>query len=143
MAYEIIDDLSRADIAFRVRGGSLGELFSAGGRALASIMLQNSGEIRPEISVSFECTASDLELLYFDFLSELIFHKDAERLILLPARVDIEEIAGEYRLACGARGEKIDRTRHHFIVDIKAITLHHLSVLKENDTWTATVVVDV
>jgi SHS2 domain-containing protein len=143
MAYEIIDDLSRADIAFRVRGGSLGELFSEGAKALVSIMLHDPGVIRPNRTIKIQCRAGDLELLYFDFLSELVFYKDSELLLLLPERIDIAESEDGYRLACEARGEKIDHGRHRFIVDIKAITLHHLSVLKENDTWTATVVVDV
>jgi SHS2 domain-containing protein len=143
MDYEIIDDLSRADVAFRVRGGSLEELFSEGARALVSIMLHNPGVLRPNRTISFECRAADLEILYFDFLSEFIFYKDSELLMLLPETIDIAESADGYRLACAARGEKIDHDRHRFNVDIKAITLHHLSVVRENGAWSATAVVDV
>src|SRR4030067_1911257 len=108
MGHEIIDELSRADIAFRVRGRDLEDLFRAGAQALISIMLHDPGDIRPSISIAFECRAPDPELLYFNFFEEFIFYKDSERLLLLPERIDIAGSAEGYRLACAAKGEKID-----------------------------------
>jgi SHS2 domain-containing protein len=143
MAYEIIDDMTRADVAFRVRGNDLAELFIAGGRALASIMLQNLEEIRPTISINFDCQAADLELLYYDYLQEFIFYKDSQRLLLLPEKIEFNEHTDSRLLTCQARGEKIDRTRHLFSVDIKAVTMHGLKVVKEKNAWTAMAVVDV
>jgi SHS2 domain-containing protein len=143
MTFEILDGISRADIAFRVRGKNPDELFSAGARALISIMLQNSEAVHPVKSVTFSCEATDLEMLYFDFLSEFIFHKDSSHLILLPERVHIEQSGNRYICTCSARGEKVDRKRHMVAVDIKAITMHRLRVERQYDEWTATVVVDV
>jgi SHS2 domain-containing protein len=143
MSYEIIDSISRADIAYRVRGKDPGELFATGAAALVSIMLKNPEAIRPSSVVTFNCKSSGLDLLYFDFLSEFIYYKDSKKLILLPESVHIKQTNDTYYLACRANGEIIDRTRHIFNVDIKAVTMHNLIVEKSNNEWTATVVVDV
>lgn len=143
MAFEIIESISRADVAFRVRGKDLSELFIAGGKALVSIMLQNAEDIRPAMAVGFDCEAADLELLFYDFLQEFIYYKDSEKLLLIPESIEFIESADRCRLTCRAKGEKIDRTRHLFIVDIKAVTMHNLNVVKDNDAWSATAVVDV
>ncbi len=143
MAYEILDDITSADVAFRVRGNDLSELFIAGGRALVSIMLQNIEELRPTASIKFDCSAPDLELLYYDFLQEFIYYKDAKRLLLLPDKVELTENTNSLSLACYAKGEKVDLTRHFFSVDIKAVTMHGLKITREKEYWTAVAVVDV
>jgi SHS2 domain-containing protein len=143
MSFEIIDTISRADIAFRVRGKDPEKLFAAGASALASIMLQNPEAIVPSKYIAFNCESPDLDLLYFDFLSEFIFYKDSKKLLLRPERVDIKQSNNGYYLTCRAKGDMIDRNRHNFNVDIKAVTMHHLKVEQKNDEWTATVVLDV
>lgn len=143
MAFEILDGISRADIAFRVRGKGPEELFSAGARALVSIMLHNAESVRPLESIDFSCEAPELDILYFDFLSEFIFLKDSSKMILLPERVRVERSGNGYTCSCTATGERLDRTRHTFAVDIKAITMHRLVIEQNSDGWSATVVVDV
>jgi SHS2 domain-containing protein len=143
MSYEIIDTISRADIAFRVRAKDPEKLFAAGASALLSIMLQNPEAILPSKHITFNCESPELDLLYFDFLTELIFYKDSKKILLLPERVDIKQSNNRYYLACRAKGDAIDRNRHNFNVDIKAVTMHHLKVEQKNDEWTATAVLDV
>jgi SHS2 domain-containing protein len=143
MSFEILEDLSLADTAFRVRGKSREELFLEGGQALYAIMLQYPGELKPDIPVSFHCEAADIEFLLFDFLQEFIYFKDSKNLILVPQSVRILDKPGGVNLTCNALGEEIDRLRHSFIIDIKAITMHHFSVVAMEGAWTATVVVDV
>jgi SHS2 domain-containing protein len=143
MAFEILNGITSADIAFRVSGKDLAELFHAGARALTSIMLQNPETIESKTSVTFDCAAENLDMLYFDFLNEFIYYKDSKKLILLPEKIQVIESAGGYSMTCQAKGEKIDRTRHLFNVDIKAITTHNLRVVKKKNRWFATVVVDV
>ncbi|HNW27444.1 MAG TPA: archease [Spirochaetota bacterium] len=143
MVFEILEGISRADIAFRVRGRDPVELFTAGAEALLSIMLKNPETVLKKSSVSFTCEAADLEMLYFDFLSEFIFHKDSDKLLLLPEQLAITRSNGTYRLSCAASGEAIDRSRHLFTVDIKAATMHNLSVTRDDTGFSATIVVDV
>jgi SHS2 domain-containing protein len=143
MAFEILDGISRADIAFRVRGRHLVELFTTGAEALIAIMVKNPGAVLKNNIVTFTCEAADLELLYFDFLSEFIYYKDSDKLLLLPERLEINQSDDRYQLSCTASGETIDRSRHLFSVDIKAITMHNLSVKRDDSGFSATIVVDV
>lgn len=143
MEYEIIEDISRADIAFRVRGKTVEELFSAGARSLFAIMIQDKETIRPSVNVSFSCESREIDLLYFEFLSELVYYKDSEKLLLLPDRIAITSSPEGYRLDCELRGDRIDRNRHVFTIDIKAVTLHNLLVEKDDGGWSAIAVLDV
>ncbi len=143
MEYEILEGISRADIAFRVRGQSVEELFSKGARSLLGIMLQDIDTVRPSIDIFFTCESREIDLLYFDFLSELIYYKDSEKLILLPERISVTSSSEGYRIACEMRGDRIDRNRHVFTIDIKAVTLHNLIVKQQDEGWSATVVIDV
>ncbi len=143
MTYELIEGISRADIAFRVRGIDYSGLFTAGAEALISIMLKNPATVLKTQTVQFACDAPDLDILYFDFLSEFIYYKDAEKLILLPESLEIVQSDSGYSLSCIARGEPIDRSKHIFTVDIKAVTMHHLSVIGDESGYSATIVVDV
>lgn len=143
MSYEIIETISRADIAFRVRGKDPEKLFAAGATALISIMLQNPDAILPSKHITFNCESPDMDLLYFDFLSEFIFYKDSKKLLLLPERVEIKQSNNGYYLLCSAKGDTIDRNRHTFNVDIKAVTMHNLNVEHHTGGWTATAVLDV
>lgn len=143
MDYEILDNISRADIAFRVRGIDPGNLFINGARALIAIMLEHPEAVRPSEAVTFSVTAPALDLLYYDFLTEFLFYKDSRKLVLLPDLVEILGSEGAYTLSCTACGEKIDRSRHVFRTDIKAITMHSLDVSMTDHDWQATVVVDV
>jgi len=143
MAFEILEGVSRADIAFRVRGRDPVELFTAGAGALLAIMIRNPETVLKKTAVVFTCEAADLDMLYFDFLSEFIFHKDADKLLLLPEQLEINGSDGTYRLSCTASGEAIDRSRHLLAVDIKAATMHNLSVTRDGSGFSATIVVDV
>ncbi|HQL83131.1 MAG TPA: archease, partial [Spirochaetota bacterium] len=89
------------------------------------------------------CESREIDLLYFDFLSELIYYKDSEKLILLPERISVTSSSEGYRIACEMRGDRIDRNRHVFTIDIKAVTLHNLIVKQQDEGWSATVVIDV
>lgn len=141
--FEIIDDITRADIAFRAYGDSITELFASAALAMVSIMLVNPDGIVFSTKRGIALDNRDRELLLFEFLNEFIFLKDSESLLLKPASVEIEEVNGGYRLKCDARGEHIDRGRHVFNVDIKAVTMHGLRIACDGDRWCATVVLDV
>jgi SHS2 domain-containing protein len=55
----------------------------------------------------------------------------------------IEEQEGIFRLEATVSGEQIDAGRHHLLVDVKAVTLHHFQVAFVDNLWKAVVVLDV
>ena len=82
-------------------------------------------------------------MLLFDLLQELIFVKDAERLLLRIREIQIAEKEENYFVKAIAEGELLDAERHHQRADVKAVTLHDFSVERTNDGWKARVLLDI
>jgi SHS2 domain-containing protein len=141
--FEILEGITSADIALRIYGVSADDLFRNAGRALVAVMLENPDAVALRDAKTITLENSSLDLLLFNFLDELLFFKDSESLLMAVISVTIDERNGSYFLRSEAAGERIDRTRHRFSVDVKAVTMHRLAVEKKKDGWTATVVLDV
>ena len=90
-----------------------------------------------------QATAEELDMLLFKLLQELIFYKDAERLLLRVRMVHIEAQPGQFSLRAEAYGEEIDPEKHDLIVDIKAVTLHRFKVEQTPRGWEAIVILDI
>lgn len=140
--YEIVDDITHADIAFRAYGDTLNELFISAALAMLSVMLEHPDSVRPAVSRTIILEHAERDLLLYHFLQELIFYKDAEFLLLKPASVVIVE-GTSCQLHGTLAGERINRERHAFSTDIKAVTMHRLSVERIGRKWQALVVLDV
>lgn len=143
MPYEFRGDIAHADVAFDAWGESLDELFAAAASATLQVMVEDPARVMPVETVTLEMEQTDLEMLLFDFLNELVFYKDARRLLLAPSAVKIVETEGNCRLEAAMVGEEIAPGRHRLITDVKAVTMHRFSVRREGTRWHATVVLDV
>ena len=143
MDYELIEDITFADVAVRVKGDTPEEVFIKGGNALLSEMVENYGDISPVIKRNGEIQGETLELLYFEFLNEILFFKDAEGLLLLPEKIRVTGGPGEYRCCFTLAGEKIERERHRFRVDVKGVIMHGLKIYSKDGIFIAESVFDV
>jgi SHS2 domain-containing protein len=83
------------------------------------------------------------DLLLFNFLQEVIFYKDGERLLLRPESVRIEEQGGLFSATAELVGEELDMNRHDLVVDVKAVTLHKFQVAETERGWEAFVILDI
>jgi len=128
MDYEILDNITSADIAVAVTGENLNELFMKGGMALVSEMTDDPGKIIEKEIRSGTLRHEELDLLFFGFLNEILFYKDAEGVILKPINVEIESSGGEYTCTYIFAGELINESLCGFRVDIKGVSLHHLKI---------------
>ncbi len=143
MPHHYLEEIGTADIAFEATGRDLPELFSAAADATMNVMIDNLDAIEPRETRHIELSSDGIEMSLFDFLQELIYFKDAERLLLRVRDVRIEERDEKYFLKAEAAGEPLDATRHHQRADVKAVTLHDFSVEKENGGWKARVLLDI
>ncbi len=143
MNYELIENITSADIAVRVKAPSQSLLFKYGAEALMSEMIEDISSINLIVSKEGEFEGTELSLLYFEFLNEFLFFKDAENLLLIPCSVEIISSEDLYKCNYILKGEKINRDIHKFRVDIKAVTLHALKIYKENEIYIAESVFDV
>ncbi len=85
----------------------------------------------------------DLDLLLYNFLNELVFFKDARRLLLRVTEVTITKTEAGYKLRASAYGDVIDPSRHPLSADVKAVTLHRFKLEETPDGWRSTVVLDI
>jgi SHS2 domain-containing protein len=136
------EDIAIADTAFTVRGKSIEELFKNAAIALISVMADIS-RIKPKIKKTFSKNASQLDLLLFDFLNEILFYKDTENLLFSQFSVAISKKGTVYHLKATLKGEGADSKKHSITIDIKAITMHMFKLEKTKGGYEARVVVDI
>jgi SHS2 domain-containing protein len=143
MPYHYLEEIGTADIAFEATGRDLAQLFTEAADATMNVMIDNLDAIEPRETRQIELSNDELDMLLFDFLQELIYFKDAERLLLRGREVRIDEKDKRYFLTAKAAGEPLDATRHHQRADVKAVTLHGFCVEREDGGWKATVLLDI
>jgi SHS2 domain-containing protein len=143
MPYEFLEDLATADIAFQAWGRDLEETFISAGDATMNVMVEELNAIQPRERREFRLENEELDLLLFNLLQELIYYKDAEKLMLRVNQARVQAEARPYVLEAIAWGETLDPERHHPRVDVKAVTLHHFRLEKTERGWEALVILDI
>ena len=143
MPYRYLDDIATADVAFEAWGGTLEELFVAAADATMNVMVADLATVAERLARTIRVEDTEVDMLLFQLLQELIFLKDAERLLLRVKAIEIRRIDGLYTLEAVARGEELDPARHDLVVDVKAVTLHRYRVNKTPGGWEAAVILDI
>ena len=143
MPYTYLEEIGTADIAFEATGRDLPELFRDAADATTNVMIDNIEAIQPRETRRIELSNAMIDMLLFDFLQELIFLKDAERLLLRIREVQINKRDENYFLKATVEGETLDAERHHQRADVKAVTLHNFSVEPVDSGWKARVLLDI
>jgi SHS2 domain-containing protein len=129
-----------ADLGLRIRAASPEALFAEAGVALFELVVENHASIQPTQAHTIELTNPQLDLLFFDWLNELLYLYDARHLLL--SRFDVE-IQGD-ALKGTVYGEPRDESKHQLDHEVKAITYHNLKVEQQADhSWLAEVIVDI
>jgi SHS2 domain-containing protein len=141
--YHYLEDIGTADIAFEATGRDLPELFIAAADATMNVMIDNLDAIESREARQIELSDNKIDMLLFDFLQELIYFKDARRLLLRARKTHIDHRGEEYFLRATVAGEQLDDTRHQQRADVKAVTLHGFSVEKHGGDWKARVLLDI
>ncbi len=143
MPYRYLDDVATADVAFLACGRTLEETFIAAADATMNVMVEDLNTISPRQCLSIGLENEALDLLLFSFLNELIFYKDARRLLLRASELNIAGKGAQFELQAEFCGEEIDSSKHPLRVDVKAVTLHLFELSETNKGWEATVVLDI
>lgn len=146
MPFKYIPEIATADIAFEATGKTEEELFEQCALAVEQTMVDvKNVKAKEKREINLEADA--LDKLLFNFLSELLFYKDADRLLFSKFSVKISEKgkgkSKTYQLKATAKGEKIDLKRHVLHNDVKAITWHMFKIEKTRTGYKALIIVDV
>lgn len=131
-----------ADAKFRAYGMTLEEAFQNAAVAMFNVMI-NTGTITDEVFEKIELASADLDELAVDWLSELLYLFEVERVVFGKFKIDgITEKDGNYSLSAIAYGEPLDLSRHNFDTEVKAVTYNSLKVEEMADGWVVQIVVD-
>lgn len=129
----------QADIGVRGYGGSKEIAFEQGAIAMV-VVIADLEKIIPSEKIQITCQAGDDELLFAEWLNELIYEIATRNMLFSRFEVKINE----HTLNAFVWGEKIDIEKHQPAVEVKAATYSGLRVYKnENGIWIAQCVVDV
>lgn len=141
MPFRYLEEIATADVAFEATAPTLEQLFIECARATQDTQVNLAG-VRPRIKKRIKLENKKIDQLLFDFLSELIYFKDAEALLFSKFDVKVKKDK-IYNLTATVAGEKIDSRRHELRNDVKAVTYHMFVVERRRTGWYARVVLDI
>jgi SHS2 domain-containing protein len=128
-----------ADIALRVRGRTMTELFRNAAEGMLSLMLDVSA-VEPRQQRHISAEGDDVEALLVAWLSEVLFAFDANGF----AACGVENVeVSEKKVSGRLLGEPFDPARHEALNLIKAVTWHNLKVAKKRGWLEVTIIFDV
>lgn len=129
-----------ADAGFIAYGRTEGEAFVNAARAMAGLMGETAGA-GPEIAKDVELRADALDALLYDWLSELLYIFEVDRIVFARFEARVERQDGGYALHAKAYGESFDR--HPGVsMRVKAVTYHGLRFEKKDNVYEAQVLLD-
>lgn len=133
--YRFLDHMT--DAVIEAHGDSLEEAFEQAAMGLVDTMVDVAG-VRPETAIEIEAVGHDLESLLFDWLDKVMLLLVADGMAMSEFAVK----ADGYTLKGVAKGEKLDLARHKYKVEIKAVTYHEMSVVRQDDGVTVRFLLD-
>lgn len=141
MSYKYLEDIALADVAFEATGKTLEEMFESAALATTSVMIKDLKTIQPKIKKIIKLKSDNIELLLHKFLEEIVFLKDAKKLVFSKYKIIIDE--DEFELEAEMLGDKLDPKKQEQLVDVKAVTWHMYEVRKTDKGWEARVILDI
>ena len=139
--YIFLEDVALADIAFEAYGKNWDEVFENCALAIFELTA-NIKTIKPKEKIEVKLENKKIDLLLYDFLSEILFLKDSKYVVFKEVKVAIKE-TDKFYLSSTLVGDSIDAEKQELENDIKAITMHMFEVVKEGKIYRARVVVDI
>lgn len=140
--YRFLDHMT--DAVIEAYGSTLEEAFENAAMALCDTMIDLKSVV-PKEEFKFSAKGNDLYSLLFDWLDQVMLLLVADRIAMSQFSVKIKHHNdnGEgYFLEGIARGELLDLDRHHYKVEIKAVTYHEMEIKQEKDIFTAKFLLD-
>lgn len=143
-SYKYLPDIALADIAFEANGETLSELFEACGHALTEVMVDPTS-LGDSVELHFETEGESLEPCLHAWLEDLVYLKDTAGMLAKTIHIvfGVRHGHGHCHVLTTLHGEKIDRGRHVFGQDVKAVTYHMFEAKEENGRFRAVVVLDI
>ena len=142
--YKFLEDVALADIAYEAYGKDLGELFENSALAIFELSADIK-TIKPFKKFEIKLNNKKIDMLLYDFLSEVLFLKDSKYVVFKDVKAKVAENKKNkiFELNAVLKGDTINPEKQHLENDIKAVTMHMFEVKREKGKWKATIVVDI
>jgi SHS2 domain-containing protein len=102
------------------------DLFETAAAALGELMV-DPATVQPTVHRTITLAAAELDLLPYDWLSELIFRRDRDGEVYTRTKVDIKG-SGPFRLAAEVEGGFLNPAHVELRSDPKAVTFHQFAL---------------
>lgn len=135
--FEVIDHT--ADIAIKVYGGTLKELFENAALGMFNIIADLEG-IKSSVEIEVKIEAPDEEELLIEWLEELLHNFYTKNIIF--SEFKIAELTS-VNLSAKVKGRFIGENRNRLKSEIKAATRHELKINRVNNKYETQIVFDV
>lgn len=130
-----------ADVGIRVRGADLSDVFRTAAEGVFDYIVANRAAVRAAETETVALQAdSPLDLLV-DWLNELIFRSETGH--RLYAQFDITVETNGRALHAVIAGEHVDPLRHVLDHEVKAVTHHGESLVRDEGGWRAELILDI
>jgi SHS2 domain-containing protein len=127
-----------ADVGIRGCGATAAEAFEQAALALTAVI--TNADVKAQTAVEVQCEATDLELLFVEWLNAIIYEMAVRNMLFSRFAVHIEG----NRMDGTLWGEPVDVERHAPACEPKGATYTALKVAQSPDgTWCAGCIVDV
>ncbi len=141
MGYEFLDH--PADVWVRVWGATIQEAFEQAAYSLAKTMWDDSTFNLME-NKAISAMGRDQPELLVNFLSEILFHFDAENFAFQQLKVEkLYQSKGNWHIYATATGEPFSLQKHHPGTEVKAITYSYLKIEQLGEKYVIEVIFDI
>jgi SHS2 domain-containing protein len=115
------------DAIVEAYGSSLDEAFENSAKGLVNTMIDLE-QISPDQEYEIVAKGYDVKSLLYDWLEKVMLGLLIDNIALSDFKVKISENNGNYFLKGIAKGEILDLKRHHYKIEIKAVTYHEMEI---------------
>ena len=140
--FRFLEDIALADIAFEAEGESVEEVFRGATQAILETMA-NPSTVSGVWERAIEQSDVDLSTLLFDWLSEVVYWKDAEGVVFREAPLALTREGDVWLLHARLIGAPVDHQTQELHADVKGVTKHLYELKQTGDRWKVRVVLDV
>lgn len=135
--YETIDHT--ADLGIKVFGESIEELFENAAFGMFDIITDIKNVQVVGVRKKINLNAEDLNELLVEWLSELLFKFDTNKMLF--SEFNVKNI-DTFSLNAEVGGESYKKEKHHLKRELKAVTYHAMNIKREGNCWTVEVIFD-
>ena len=140
--FRFLEEVALADIGFEAEGESVEEVFRGATQAILETMA-NPSTVAGVWERAFERSDVDPSALLFDWLSEVVYWKDAAGVVYREAPLTLARDGGVWLLQARLIGAPVDQQTQELHADVKAVTKHLYALKQTGGRWKVRVVLDV